>query len=1035
MKKSLKICLMILFVCFLFIFSFACNNNNDISNTVELVGWEDGTDTAEFGEEYKLLEYVYDKDGKAYNVTADVTLQDDKEVTILNNSFVVADSRTHTIVYSTTAASKTITVKLDVTDRIDADFIITKDGNEGQELSKDQLMGFNISGDYEGTVRKYELNPNEKTTQEISFEYDYEQFKAKKSEGYQHLSFYIALQSQNQKAVRLLCSETANKDGLPLYQDYTNNLNEWKEIKMDIDVMQNLLFDTDGTRNEGVEIFSAYMAKEKRVNSDGSPTVMTILMTDIQFCENTKIHALAQDEISFVYNENSLNNFDLVATKPIGETFARANELNSLTGDYTGKAVKYVGTGTQYYELVITPRITENDWDNAVNNGYKEMYVWLAATIESSSTEGDLLFKTLNGTMTGHMCRTPIDLANKNTSGVWTRISIALDDANKEILFAKDGAKLVRLYSSKTAIQVTLYVGDCGFDGDSVLKEDEIVYVTSENSVSKFNATATTATGDNSISGTITRTYATESELSSLTDNYKGNAVKFTMSNALYYGLKITPKISEIEWDKVVKDGYKKMYVWVAATLPSGIDSNVLFKTLKGTEKGWMCSTGNINLATATTGGVWTKIEIDLTDANKALMFADGGANLVWFYRQNGTKDLQISLYVGDCGFDKDSIIEEDEIVYVTSENSLSKFNATATLSDGRDSTTAIVTKTLATKNELLSLTGDYDGKAVKFIISNNSYYGLKLLPKITTAEWDKAVADGYKKMYVWVAATLPNGIDSNVLFKTLNGSEKGYMCSTGNISLATATTGGVWTKIEIDLTDANKTLMFADGGANLVWFYRQNGTKDLQISLYVGDCGFDKESIVEEGEIAFVKDESSLTKFNAFTTTAIGANSTAGTVSKSLAKETELSTITGDYKGNAVKFTMSGNTYYGLKIAPRITEADWDKAVADGYKKMYVWVAATLPSGIDSNVLFKTLNGSEKGYMCSTGNVSLATATTGGVWTKIEIDLTDANKTLMFNDGGANLVWFYRQNGTKELEITLYVGDCGFDSNSKISG
>ena len=236
---------MILFVCFLFIFSFACNNNNDISNTVELVGWEDGTDTAEFGEEYKLLEYVYDKDGKAYNVTADVTLQDDKEVTILNNSFVVADSRTHTIVYSTTAASKTITVKLDVTDRIDADFIITKDGNEGQELSKDQLMGFNISGDYEGTVRKYELNPNEKTTQEISFEYDYEQFKAKKSEGYQHLSFYIALQSQNQKAVRLLCSETANKDGLPLYQDYANNLNEWKEIKMDIDVMQNLLFDTD----------------------------------------------------------------------------------------------------------------------------------------------------------------------------------------------------------------------------------------------------------------------------------------------------------------------------------------------------------------------------------------------------------------------------------------------------------------------------------------------------------------------------------------------------------------------------------------------------------------------------------------------------------------------------------------------------------------------------------------------------------------------------------------------------------------------
>ena len=559
--------------------------------------------------------------------------------------------------YSTTATTKTITVKLDVTDRIDADFIITKDGNEGQELSKDQLMGFNISGDYEGTVRKYELNPNEKTTQEISFEYDYEQFKAKKSEGYQHLSFYIALQSQNQKAVRLLCSETANKDGLPLYQDYTNNLNEWKEIKMDIDVMQNLLFDTDGTRNESVEIFSAYMAKEKRVNSDGSPTVMTILMTDIQFCENTKIHALAQDEISFVYNENSLNNFEFVATKPIVEIFATANELNSLTGDYTGKAIKYVGTGTQYYELVINPRITENDWDNAVNNGYKEMYVWLAATIESSSTEGDLLFKTLNGTTTGHMCRTPIDLANKNSSGVWTRISIALDDANKEIMFDKEGAKLVRLYSSKTAIQVTLYVGDVGFDKESIVEEGEIAFVKDESSLTKFNAFTTTAIGANSTAGTVSKSLAKETELSTITGDYKGNAVKFTMSGNTYYGLKISPRITEADWDKAVADGYKKMYVWVATTLPSGIDSNVLFKTLNGSEKGYMCSTGNINLATATTGGVWTKIEIDLTDANKTLMFNNGGANLVWFYRQNGTKELEITLYVGDCGFDSNSKI------------------------------------------------------------------------------------------------------------------------------------------------------------------------------------------------------------------------------------------------------------------------------------------------------------------------------------------------------------------------------------------
>ena len=127
---------------------FGCASKNE--SKIELKDWGNTTDTAEFGEEYQLREYVYDKNGNAYNVDATVMLGKD-EIKIVDNFFTVENFGTYTINYSTNAVSQIVTTTLTVQERVDTDFLISAESDgiklqllhvlEGTDLACDWQKG------------------------------------------------------------------------------------------------------------------------------------------------------------------------------------------------------------------------------------------------------------------------------------------------------------------------------------------------------------------------------------------------------------------------------------------------------------------------------------------------------------------------------------------------------------------------------------------------------------------------------------------------------------------------------------------------------------------------------------------------------------------------------------------------------------------------------------------------------------------------------------------------------------------------------
>ena len=320
-------------------------------------------------------------------------------------------------------------------------------------------------------------------------------------------------------------------------------------------------------------------------------------------------------------------------------------ELASLTGEYTGKAIKYVSSGSAYRELSITPRITEADWDKAIADGYKKMYVWLAATTNNTSAT----FKTLNATNSGWMCPSPIDLSNSSTSGVWTKVMIDLDNSNKEIMFNDDGmAKLVRFYSNPSATEVTLYVGNCEFDEETRIEGHEIAFVKGESSLTNYSVDA--------VATKQTISLATDNELEDIAGDYNGKAIKFVVTGQAYYGITLTPRITENDWDNAEANGYTKIYVWVAGN--NTLNNQLIAHNKASTSESYLFYNGTTNttIYSSSVATQWFRFEIDLTDANKEKLFASGGAALIRFYNYSANSTAgkdEITLYIGDCGFAK----------------------------------------------------------------------------------------------------------------------------------------------------------------------------------------------------------------------------------------------------------------------------------------------------------------------------------------------------------------------------------------------
>ena len=608
---------------------FGCASKNE--SKIELKDWGNTTDTAEFGEEYQLREYVYDKDGNAYNVDATVMLGKD-EIKVVDNFFTVENFGTYTINYSTNAVSQIVTTTLTIQERVDTSFLVSTE-SDGETLSQEETQALGFSGTCAGAITEYSFNANLSNTKKIPFTYTYTEMEEYKAQGYSNFVFYVGVNSQNEKAVRLLCRESVNQQGQLLLQDYTPKLKTWQRIRIPITTVQNVLFNTDETIKEDVSIFSGYMAQNKRVNENGTGVQAMVYMSEILIDESTRIYPVADGEICNVYNESSLDRYTYTVGQGTAQkTLATEADLAKLTGDYQGNAIKLTAY-SDYSRLFFQPRITEQDWDEAVAKGYKNLYYWVAYD-ELAGTDIRIQIRGENSLQTKH-----IGLAK----GEWKKITIELTEENKQLMFHEDGAKLFLAYrwegkkDENGKLLFALYVGDCGFDENSIEtppQEDEIRFVSDKDTTNGFFNAAE--------SGTLSK--ATAEELAMLTGDYQGEAIKcVTDKKVMLVG--VNPKITQDAWEEAKEKGYTKMYIWVAATTSE--EGATVFMQQQAEDNSLK---GN---GVTLEKGVWTKLTFELTDENKALLFAENGGRITRFYCWYEQGATEMTTYFGDIGFEK----------------------------------------------------------------------------------------------------------------------------------------------------------------------------------------------------------------------------------------------------------------------------------------------------------------------------------------------------------------------------------------------
>ena len=367
-----------------------------------------------------------------------------------------------------------------------------------------------------------------------------------------------------------------------------------------------------------------------------------------------------------------------------------------------------------------------------------------------------------------------------------------------------------------------------------------------------------------------------------------------------------------------------------------------------------------------------------------SLQFGFDGLNIA-DYSQEEYPDLEMPLPVA-----------ENEIAFVNNKASLVNYRYTV----GQNSSTT----SLATEDDLAKLTGDYEGKAVKFE-AKTDYSRLFIKPRITEEEWDEAVAAGYTKFYYWVAVE-DTSAEQNLWM---------VVRPENSITFTEVRINNEWKKMSFDLTEENKAYMFANDGFKLFVAYRWQGSS---FNLYIGDCGFDEETKgmpKAANEIAFVYGEESVSNFK----------NVSGYASLSLATDEQLKNLTGDYTGKAVMVAGKKNVPMLLGVVPRITEEDWDKAVANGYTNMYIWLTATWD--VDAGGVMD-MQGKDTENTLQSSNTNL---TVSGEWKKFTFELNATNKAKLFTANNVGrVIIFYPYN----IETsTFYIGDCGFDEETKV--
>lgn len=149
-------------------------------------------------------------------------------------------------------------------------------------------------------------------------------------------------------------------------------------------------------------------------------------------------------------------------------------------------------------------------------------------------------------------------------------------------------------------------------------------------------------------------------------------------------------------------------------------------------------------------------------------------------------------------------------------------------------------------ENELNTIKGDYDGKAIKFTMPIH-YFRLQLKPRISREIFLDNIVEGYRKFSFYVAISAENGKPAHFIAS----SEKTSAYQGNSILNSTEndkTVGELkWQKITIDITEENMYNLYGDKGIELIGCYLSTdyrydaaGNKTI-LNVYVGDIQMEK--------------------------------------------------------------------------------------------------------------------------------------------------------------------------------------------------
>ena len=625
----------------------SCGDTN--TDDVALVNWKNSEESLECGSKYSLRKFVEDEQGNKYNVQSTV-LYNEEKVETSNYTLHLQEEGEYTILYETTATSEGISVTLTSTPSVLNTINVSADTTSGTAMSQTEIDALHFAGSVEGNVYKYEITPNAAKTHSYKLGKSKAEFIQAAEEAYSNVSFYVAAATSNGKAARLYASKDVRKPAI-LDKAYVPALNAWTKISIALtDDLINKIFDESGNL-KSIQFFNVFMSKENRVNSDGSTANLQLYVSDIVFDESTKFIPPIEGEIVKINNQTSVEN--LITSGSDGKpTFASALETADFAGAYEGNAAKFdMSAGLRL--LQVTPRMTETEFDTAVENGYNQLSVWVAAYADNQ--------KPVRLVQDNTFLTSTINLTDKT----WQKVVFTFDTTDetevasfKEKLFLKGGARLFCMYMSvgdrteENGFPTTMhfYIGDVYLE-----KTEPRVY---DGYALKAAVDAQGYEASASYNATIdyfSYEKLVEEGVSTSNGEYLGNAVRFTIPSAVgkelwSWGAKARTSVEK--FDRMVEAGYTKLYMWVYIRS----DYDGLF-TLSSHGGEGIIGTNVTNVPQ----GEWVKIESTYTMAElRTKFFSSNGTSLkkVNFFKPMGS-DLpegaqgKIELFIGDIGFEK----------------------------------------------------------------------------------------------------------------------------------------------------------------------------------------------------------------------------------------------------------------------------------------------------------------------------------------------------------------------------------------------